>query len=91
MSGPTISEYYDEYCLNGVKASKFGSKKGPPPIIPCRKSEEVEPVGGRAQARAQAAAKAHAASTVGLPAQDSHFVATVYSGSDRGELTISVL
>ena len=75
MSGTGISEYYDEYCVGSKKVP--GAVK-PTPIVPCRKPEDVEPVGGRAQARAAAATK------VGLPVVDGDFVATQYNAADRG-------
>ena len=49
-------------------------------IIECTKGYDEQPVGGRAQARARAAAKGQGR----LPAHDADFVATVYSGQDRG-------
>jgi len=45
-------------------------------------NEDVQPVGGRSQARAAAAAAA--INQRGLPAADESFVATVYSESERG-------
>ena len=49
---PGVSEYYDEFCL-GFRNRPLNNK--PVLIPPCRKSEDIEPVGGRNQERARKA------------------------------------
>lgn len=82
------SEYQVEYCglgggFGGGSGSHGGQGGG---MIPCSKSLEEQPVGGKSQARARAAVMASATSKTGrgLPAHDADFVAQVYSGTDRG-------
>ena len=47
------TEYQEEYCgMGGKGGGRGGSKKGgPAPIVPCSKSEDEQPVGGRCAAR----------------------------------------
>ena len=78
MSGTGISEYYDEYCV-GAKNTPGAIK--PTPLVACRKNEDIEPVGGKAQARAKAAVESQ---TVGLPIVDGAFVATKYTAAEQG-------
>lgn len=83
------TEYYDAYCGGGGLSAggrSIGGKEGSGGIAPCSKSYDLQPVGGRAQARAQATAKSQTAKsqTEGLPVYDADNVATVYSEADRG-------
>ena len=85
MAGRT--QYQDEYChmKGGGKETKGGSSgSNASGLIPCSKPEEVQPVGGRMQAKAFAEAEARQAEKQRLPAYDESFVATVYSSGDRG-------
>lgn len=79
----THSEYQGEYCGLGSTVSGGGGGRGQASsIMPCSKSLEEQPVGGRAQARVAADAASH--SGRGLPVRDADFVGEVYSGTDRG-------
>ena len=74
------SEYQDEYC------GGFGVKKspGPAPLIACSKSYDIQPVGGRMQAKNKAATGRATGRATGLPVYDGDYVTTVYNEADRG-------
>ncbi|ELU01620.1 hypothetical protein CAPTEDRAFT_227906 [Capitella teleta] len=75
------TEYQEEYCGMGGSGGggRGGTKKsGPAPIVPCRKSEDEQPVGGRCAAKYRTAldkaaaerAAAAAAAGAGTPQAD---------------------
>ena len=89
---PGVSEYYDEYCL-GFRNKPLSNK--PVLIPPCRKSEDIEPVGGRNQERARRAMmerckkqqqqqQQQLTGSAGCSGIDGALVATRFTSSERG-------
>lgn len=72
-----VTEYYDEFCLNYKNRRRAPAKIT---IFPCKKTEEVQPVGGRAQAHARELMAKRMKPIIEAP---SH-VATHYVSADHG-------
>ncbi len=84
------TEYQEEYCGMRGKGrgggGGAGGKGGPPGLTPCKYTEDIQPVGGRVQAkfRAEVIRKRQeakeAANTRPYPVKDEGFPTTAYDG-----------